>query len=115
MKLAALPHQNQSRRTALLVMRSNGDTTLCPFFGKCDGLLLIDPDSGSREFYANTEHTAETMCDVILEAGVHRLVLGFIPGPAARKLRAAGVDIRLGSCACVVENLALCFDALPAL
>ena len=115
MKLAALSHQNQTRRTALLVMRSNGDTALCPFFGKCDGLLIVDPDSGLREFHANTEHTAETMCDVILEADVHRLVLGFIAGPAARKLRAAGVDIRLGSCACTVENLALCFDVLPAL
>ena len=115
MKLAALPHLNQSRRTALLVMRSNGDTALCPFFGKCDGLLIVDPDSGLREFHANTEHSAETICDLILKAGVHRLVLGFIAGPAARKLRTAGVDMRLGSCACAVEDLALHFDVLPAL
>jgi predicted Fe-Mo cluster-binding NifX family protein len=96
-------------------MRSDGETVLCPFFGKCDGLLIVDPDDGSREFHANTEYTAETMCDVILKTGVHRLVLGFIARPAARKLRAAGVDIRLGSCACAVEDLAICFDALPAL
>jgi predicted Fe-Mo cluster-binding NifX family protein len=115
MMLAASPHRSQSRRTAFLVMTSDDGTALCPFFGKCDGLLLIDPDNGSREFHANTEHTAETMCDVILEAGVNRLVLGFIAGPAARKLRTAGVDIRLGSCACAVEDLALHFDVLPAL
>lgn len=112
---AALLDHNCSRRTALLVMNAGQTTTLCPFFGKCDGLLLIDPDTGSREFHANTEHTAETMCDVIIKTGVHRLVLGFVPGPAARRLRAAGIDMRLGSCNCAVDNLATCFDALPAL
>ncbi len=113
--LAALSHGNESRRTALLVMKSGSEATLCPFFGKCDGLLLIDPDTDSREFHANIEHTAEQMCDVVLKSGVHRLVLGFIPGAMARKLRAAGVDIRLGSCVCAVEDLAACFDVLPAL
>lgn len=110
---AALPIASQSRRTALLIMKSDGDSVLCPFFGKCDGVLIVDPDSGSREFHANADHSAETMCDIILKTGVHRLVLGFIAGPAARKLQAGGVDIRLGSCASAVEELATCFDALP--
>ncbi len=113
--LAVLSNGNKSRRTALLVMKSDGEATLCPFFGKCDGLLLIDPDTDSQEFHANRDHTAETMCDVVLRSGVHRLVLGFIPGPMARKLRAAGVDVRLGSCVCAVEDLAACFDVLPVL
>ena len=113
MMLAAPAMPDQSRRTALLVMKSDGDTALCPFFGKCDGLLIIDSNKGSREFHANTEHSADAMCDVILKTGVHRLILGFIAGPAARKLRAAGVDIRLGSCTCAVDDLATCFDVLP--
>lgn len=110
---APSPIASQSRRTAFLVMRSNGDNVLCPFFGKCDGVLIVDPDSGSREFHANTDRSVEAMCDVILKTGVHRLVLGFIAGPAARKLQAGGVDMRLGSCARAVEELAMCFDALP--
>lgn len=110
---APAPIASQSRKTAFLVMRSSGDSVLCPFFSKCNGVLVFDPDSGSREFHANTDHSAETMCNVILKTGVHRLVLGFIAEPAARKLQAGGVDMRLGSCARPVEELAMCFDALP--
>lgn len=94
-------------------MQSGGESVLCPFFGKCDGVLILDPDSGSREFHPNSDHSTETVCDVILKTGVRRVVLGFIAGPAARKLRAGGVDMRLGSCACNVEELAMCFDSLP--
>ena len=86
-----------------------------PFFGKCDGLLIIDVDTSAREFHANAKRTAETMCDLILHVGVHRLILGFIGGPTARKLQSADVDIRLGPCACAVDDLALRFDDLPLL
>ena len=86
-----------------------------PFFGKCDGLLIIDVDTSAREFHANAKRTAETMCDLILDARVHRLILGFIGGPAACKLQSAGVDIRLGPCVCAVDDLALRFDDLPPL
>lgn len=112
LSVSALPEQ--SRRTALLVVHSHGEAVLCPFFAKCDGLLVIDPDSGSCEFHANTRRTTEAMCDLILETETHRLILGFIGGPAAQKLRAAGIDVRLGSCACAIEDLALGFDHLPA-
>lgn len=110
--VSALP--DLSRRIAFLVMRSNGEAALCPFFGKCDGLLVIDPDSASREFHPSTQDTPEAMCDLILKTGAHRLVLGFIGGPAAQKLRAGGIDIRLGSCATTVDELAVGFDSLPA-
>jgi hypothetical protein len=113
MMRAAQPLPDQTRRVALLVMRAGADTALCPFFGKCDGLLIIDPGTGAREFQPNTERTAEAMCDLILMSGMKRLILGFIAGPAARKLHAAGVDIRLGSCACGVDDLAARFDDLP--
>lgn len=104
-----------SPRTALLIMSVNGETLLCPFFGKCDGLMVIDPASGRREVHVNTGRTPEAMYDLILKVGVHRLVLGFIAGPAARKLQTAGVDIRLGSCMCAVEDLAVRFEDLPSL
>ena len=115
MMRAAQPLSNQTRLVALLVMSARTETALCPFFGKCDGLLVIDPETGARVFQANTGHTAEAMCDMILKSGVNRLILGFIAGPAARKLHAAGVDIRLGSCACAVDDLAARFDDLPPL
>jgi len=114
MALSVLTSPEPSRRTALLVMHSRDGTVLCPFFSKCDGLLIIDPASGCREFRAKGQHTVEAMCDLILKTGVHRLVLGFISGPAAQKLRTAGIDIRLGSCAHAVEDLAIGFDDLPA-
>jgi predicted Fe-Mo cluster-binding NifX family protein len=112
---AAQPLSDQTPRVALVVMRAGADTALCPFFGKCYGLLIIDPGTGAHEFQPNMERTAEAMCDQILGSGVTRLILGFIGGPAAGKLRAAGVDIRLGSCACAVDDLAARFDDLPAL
>lgn len=114
MALSALAVPKPSRRTALLVMHSNDETVLCPFFGKCDGLVVIDPDDGSCEFHARRQHSAEAMCDLIQKTGVHRLVLGFIGGPAADKLRAAGIDIHLGPCTRPVEDLAIAFDELPA-
>lgn len=104
---------NQSRRTALLVMHANGEMALCPFFGKCDGLLIIDPDNQPDEFHPNERRTPEAMCKLILKTGVHRLVLGFVNGPAAQKLHAAGIDIRLGSCASAVKDLVANFDDLP--
>jgi hypothetical protein len=42
------PILDTPRRTALLVMRAKGKTTLCPFFGKCDGLVIFDLNDGSR-------------------------------------------------------------------
>ena len=111
---SSAPSPQLSRATALVVMLIDGETALCPFFAKCDGVLVIDPHSGDQEFHARTQPRAEAMCDLILKTGAHRLVLGFVPGPAARQLRAGGVDIRLGSCARAVEELAASFDDLPA-
>ena len=111
---SSAPSPQLPRATALVVMLVDGEMALCPFFAKCDGVLVIDPDIGDREFHARTQPAAEAMCERILGTGARRLILGFVPGPAARRLRTAGVDIRLGSCACAVEDLAACFDDLPA-
>ena len=95
-------------------MLVDGEMMLCPFFAKCDGVLVIEPEDGRCEFLAKTQRTTGAMCELILHTGARRLILGFLPGAAARRLRAAGIDIRLGSCACAVEQLAACFDDLPA-
>ena len=71
MTLPALALREQSRPTALLVMRANGEVALCPFFGKCDGLLVIGPNGESRKFHANTQRTAEAMCDLIQIGRAH--------------------------------------------
>lgn len=107
-----VPHEN-SRRTALLVMYLNEELALCPFFGKCDGLLIIDSNTNSREFHKISQHTTDAVCDLILKAGVGRLVCGFVAGSEKQKLRAAGVDLRLGSCACAIEDLVAQFSDLP--
>jgi predicted Fe-Mo cluster-binding NifX family protein len=114
MSRSALTRPEPSSRTALLVTHSHEGTVLCPFFSKCDGLLIIDPDNGSREFRAREDDTPDAMCDQILKTGVHRLILGFISGSAAQKLRVAGIDIRLGSGALAVDELVIGFDDLPA-
>ncbi len=114
MALAVSTAPARARRIALLVMNSGGQTALCPFFGKCDGLLVVDTDSGAAKFHACERPSPKSMCDLILRTDADGLVLGFVAGAAARKLRSAGIDIRLGSCACAVQELAAHFDDLPA-
>jgi hypothetical protein len=108
------PSLDPSAAIALLVILVDGKATLCPFFAQCDGVLVFDPESGRSEFLPKARRTGDAMCEQILATGVRRLVLGFIPGLAAQRLRAAGIDIRLGSCTCAVEELAASFDRLPA-
>lgn len=100
-------------RTAVTVMRSGPDVSMCPFFGRCDGIVLIDPAAGTRDFLHNEDRTNTTLCEVILGARPERLVCGFIGETDKRKLRAAGIDVRLGSCACSVNELIESFDTLP--
>lgn len=103
-----------SLRTAVAVMRLDRGLALCPFFGKCEGVLVIDHGTGAREFHASEGRSPEAMCDAILKSGASRLILGFVAQPEARKLRAAGIDIRIGSCACTLEELVESFDDLSA-
>lgn len=94
-------------------MQSGSDVSVCPFFGKCDGIVLIDPAAGTRDFLCNGDRTNSTLCEVILGARPARLVCGFIGETDKRKLRAAGIDVRLGSCSCSVDELIESFDTLP--
>ncbi|MEQ1945316.1 hypothetical protein ABMA32_23120 [Mesorhizobium sp. VNQ89] len=104
----------RTRWVALLVSRSRQRTLLCPFFAKCDGLLLIDPLSPVREFRPNRERTSEAICELILGSGATKLVCGFIGTAERERLAASGIDIRVGSCARSVASLVREFNALPS-
>lgn len=104
---------DQAVRIALLVMGSHEASSPCPFFGKCDGFLLLDPAGQSAEFHHNELRTADTLCDLIVNSGANALICSFIGEAEKRRLLAAGIDVRLGSCACSVEELAEGFRDLP--
>lgn len=98
-------------RVGLLVMRDGA--LLCPFFSKCDGFLLLDPNGRPAAFYPNEQRTADALCDLIVKSGANALICGFIGEAQRRKLLSAGVDVRLGSCACPIDELAASFRDLP--
>lgn len=108
-----MPIPHPASRIAVTVMDFGSGPTPCPFFGKCDGILVLDSDTGAREFHENPPRTPKTLCDVILASGADGLVCGFIAEPEIIRLRAAGIDVRLGSGKCSVEELAACFCDLP--
>lgn len=99
--------------TAVTVMKDGTNYALCPFFGKCDGILVVDPIKVKVVYIDNTGRTPEGMCGTILESGATRLICGFVPEAERKKLQAAGLDVRLGSCACAVDQLVTEFDTLP--
>ena len=86
---------------------------LSPFFRKCDGVLLINFANGSIEYHPRDESGAKLLCDLILELKPGRLICGFIDELEKEKLRAAGTDVRIGSCSCSVGELVTSFSALP--
>ena len=86
---------------------------LCPFYGKCDGVLLTNAADGSKEFHPRDRSGAKSLCELILELKPRKLICGFIGEPEKEKLRAAGIDVRLGSCNCPVDELVTSFSTLP--
>jgi predicted Fe-Mo cluster-binding NifX family protein len=97
----------------VLVADALHEPILSPFFAKCDGLLIVDLDAEARTFHANAKHTSQSICELILESGVTRLVCGFIAEPEKKKLSTAGIDVRVGSCQRSVEDLVNGFAKLP--
>ena len=96
-------------RIAILVMDAGSRPVLSPFFGNCDGILLFDADTATTAFLRNPSRKPESVCDSILAAKPDRLVCGFIAKPEKRKLQAAGVDVRLGSCTFTLDQFAASF------
>lgn len=100
-------------RTAVLVTNSGSTFLLCPFFSKCDGVLLMNAADGSKEFHPWGRSGAKSMCDLILELKAGQVICGFIAEPEMQKLRAVGIDVRLGSCSCPIDELVASFSGLP--
>jgi len=100
-------------RTAVLVVDTAGAPVLCPYFTKCDGVLLIDAADGSREFHFHDRTDPKSLNNLILALKPQRLVCGFIGEQEKRTFCAAGIDVRLGSCACPVDQLVADFTSLP--
>lgn len=99
--------------TAILVINSRSGPVLCPFFGKCDGVLLVDRKGRSAELHYRDRSDGKPLCDLILELKPDRLVCGFISEAEKQKLRNAGIDVRLGSCSCSIDELFADFHTLP--
>jgi hypothetical protein len=100
-------------RTAVMVMNAGSTPVLCPFFGKCDGILLINSAVGSKEFHPRDRSGTKPLCKLVLELKPHQLICGFIDESEKEKLRAAGIDVRLGSCSCPIDELVSGFHSLP--
>lgn len=107
------PHLSPNR-TAIVAMKPAAAPALCPFFAKCDGVWTIDVNTGIAEFHDNPQRTSAAMCDLILAIAPSRLVCGFIGANEKRRLSAAGIDVRLGSCARPIQDLVSGFEELAA-
>ncbi len=105
--------QSIPSRIAVTVMNAGTGLAQCPFFAKCDGILVFDAATGQRAFHPNPPRTTESLCALILKSRVGGLICGFIGEPEIRSLRAAGIDVRVGSGRCSVEELVACFSDLP--
>ena len=101
-------------RTAVLVINSRSTVVLCPFFDKCEGVLMHNSEDGSQEFHPRDRSGAKSMCDLLLTLNPAKLICGFIDEPEKQRLRTAGIDVRLGSCSCSVDELLTSFSSLPA-
>ena len=99
--------------TAMLIIKARSGPILSPFFSKCDGVLLIDQSDNSTEFHSHGCSGAQLLCDLILALKPRALVCGFIGDAEKHKLQRAGIDIRLGSCSCSIDELLAAVDDLP--
>jgi len=98
---------------AVPVINSLSGPILCPFFQKCDGVLLIDGAGNSTEFHQRDRSGVKPLCDLIVELKPGALVCSFVGETEKQKLRNAGIDVRLGSCSCSIEELLAGFHNLP--
>lgn len=114
MTSTALLPPDRTRRIGVLVARNQYRTMLSPFFAKCDGLLVVDPDARTRDYRTNAERTGEAICNMILASGITRLICGFVAEPDRKRLSESGIDIRIGSGARSVNALIRMFETLPA-
>jgi hypothetical protein len=101
------------RSIAILVISGQSEPALCPFFRKCDGVLLVDRSGRQTQLHKPDVSADESMCDLILRLKPDGVICGFVGEAEKEKLGAAGIDVRLGSCSCPVDELFADFDNLP--
>lgn len=101
----AVHSPTSSVHTAVTVMNTASGPALCPFFAKCDGVMVFDSAGGAMIFYPNRGQTADSMCSLLLEIQPDRVISGFVGAPERTRLCAAGINVRLGSCARSVAEL----------
>jgi predicted Fe-Mo cluster-binding NifX family protein len=100
-------------RTAVVVMNTGSKSVLCPFFNKCDGVLLINAAGDSKDFHLHDCYGEKSLCELIIDLKPERVICGFIDQPEKQCLRAAGFDVRLGSCSCSIDELVASYSSLP--
>lgn len=113
MSSMALLRADRKTWVAVLVARTRRRTMLSPFFAKCDGILMVDPVTRCRDYMPNAGRTSEATCAMIAISSATRLVCGFIADADRDRLVLCGVDVRIGSCSCPVDDLVCGFEALP--
>jgi hypothetical protein len=93
--------------TAMLVINTHSGLVLCPFFAKCDGVLLIDQKNTSTEFHQNNRLDAQSLCDLIVALKPGALVCALSVKP-----KNAGCAVR-GSMFVLAPAAALSTSWLP--
>ena len=100
-------------RLAFTVEQNDNDTPLSPVFGKAPWLLVIDSEAGQISYVRNVSWTSEWICTTALVHAVDVLACAYIDRTALRRLKDAGIDVRLASCSRPATELAAGIAGLP--
>jgi predicted Fe-Mo cluster-binding NifX family protein len=104
---------DEPRCIGLLVAFRDDEPMLCPFFARCDGLFVISPDGEGFIHRADPTGGSRSICNLIRQSGVDRLICGFIGASEKDELLALGIDVRIGSCRDSLTDLAARSGSLP--
>lgn len=85
-------------KVAFVVHPARLDAPLSPFFGKAQGLVILDPALPERTYLPNEGWNADWVCVTLLANGVRQLICSYIDGRSMRRLDWAGIDVRLAPC-----------------
>jgi predicted Fe-Mo cluster-binding NifX family protein len=99
-------------KVALTVHHNRLDAPLSPFFGKAQGLVILDPALPERTYLPNAGWSADWVCVTLLAHGVRHLICAYIDGRSMRRLERAGIDVRLAPCSRPAESLVDQFQSL---
>ncbi len=100
-------------RIALTVHHARPDAHLSPFFGKAQGLVVLDPALSERIYLPNAGWSADWVCATLLASGVRRLICSYVDGRSMRRLGRAGIDVRIAPCSQPAVSFVDQFQCLP--